>query len=150
MNVSTTAIAETILSRLEGVRRSGNAWIARCPAHKDKSPSLSIAIGHDGRILVHCFAGCAVHLILSALGLQLNDLFAQRLLPATHEETRALRESARRSAWDAALGVLARESTVIQIGAEMIGRHETPTPEDIERLHVASCRIHDARQVLAL
>jgi hypothetical protein len=59
-----------VLDRLEGVRRSGRGWIARCPAHNDHRPSLSIAAGRDDRILVHCFARqCDYRAILNAIGL---------------------------------------------------------------------------------
>ena len=40
-------------------KRVGRAWLARCPAHSDRTPSLSITHGHAGKVLVHCFAGCA-------------------------------------------------------------------------------------------
>jgi hypothetical protein len=59
-----------VLDRLEGVRRSGRGWTARCPAHNDYRPSLSIAAGRDGRVLVHCFAReCDYHTILNAIAL---------------------------------------------------------------------------------
>lgn len=58
---------ETVLARLEGVRRAGAGWTARCPAHDDHDPSLSVGIGHDGRLLLHCFGGCPFHAILVAL-----------------------------------------------------------------------------------
>lgn len=47
-----------LLSRLKRVRPSGDGWMARCPAHDDREPSLSIAIGKDGKVLLHCHAGC--------------------------------------------------------------------------------------------
>ena len=47
------------LARALGGRRSGHGWVARCPAHRDRQPSLSIADGADGRILLTCFAGCS-------------------------------------------------------------------------------------------
>jgi putative DNA primase/helicase len=50
--------------------------MARCPAHPDRSASLSISKGRDGRVLVNCFAGCAVTAVLKASGLRLRDLFA--------------------------------------------------------------------------
>jgi CHC2 zinc finger len=54
-----------VLERFEGVRRSGRGWTARCPAHNDHRPSLSIAAGREGRILLHCFARqCDYHTIL--------------------------------------------------------------------------------------
>ena len=49
-----------ILSLLDGVTGSGNQYSARCPAHDDKRASLSISTGNDGRILLHCHAGCDI------------------------------------------------------------------------------------------
>src|SRR5262245_61182843 len=59
--------------------------MARCPAHEDRNPSLSIGVGDDGRVLLHCWAGCTVQAILGALGLELRDLFpdARTSPPAT-------------------------------------------------------------------
>lgn len=73
--------AETLLSRLERVKRTGaGRWLARCPAHEDRGPSLSIRELDDGRVLVHCFAGCDVNSVLSAAGLTFDDLFPPRNL----------------------------------------------------------------------
>jgi hypothetical protein len=73
--------AENLLSRLERVKRTGaGRYQARCPAHDDKGPSLSIRELDDGRVLVHCFAGCDVHSVLSAAGLVFDDLFPPREL----------------------------------------------------------------------
>ncbi len=67
--------AEELLSRLDGVRaRGGGRWTARCPAHADRVPSLSIAEGERG-ILIHCFAACRKEDVVAALGLTLADLF---------------------------------------------------------------------------
>ena len=72
---------DQILPRLHGVRRCGSGWIALCPAHRDRSPSLSIA-ERGGRILLHCFAGCARAVILAGLGLTSGDLWpARRITP---------------------------------------------------------------------
>jgi hypothetical protein len=69
---------QTLLAKLEGVRESGrNKWVARCPAHADKRPSLVLKEADDGKALMHCFAGCAVDDIVSAVGLSLADLFPQ-------------------------------------------------------------------------
>lgn len=62
-----TSQAETIAIMLGGARRSGRGWIARCPAHDDHRPSLSLADGENGRLLVKCFAGCDPRAILSIL-----------------------------------------------------------------------------------
>ncbi len=65
-----------LLLGLEKVKRtSRNRWIACCPAHDDHNPSLAIAVGDDGRVLLHCFAGCDVRDIVRAVGLKLDDLF---------------------------------------------------------------------------
>ncbi len=70
-----SSAAETILGKLERVRRSGGGWTARCPAHEDKQNSLSVGMGEDGRVLLKCFAGCEVEAIVGRLGLTMQDLF---------------------------------------------------------------------------
>ncbi len=64
------------LSRLDSVRRVRGGWQARCPAHEDKDPSLSVS-DRDGNILLKCFAGCSAESIMGALGLSMADLFAE-------------------------------------------------------------------------
>jgi len=69
----------TLLDRLERVRQTApGRWIARCPAHQDRSPSLSVR-ELDGRILLHDFGGCEVGAVLTALGLEMSDLFEKPL-----------------------------------------------------------------------
>lgn len=52
-------------------------WVGHCPAHEDRSPSLSIRETHEGAILLYCFAGCETEAILAALGLEWRDLFPE-------------------------------------------------------------------------
>lgn len=66
---------ENVLSRLPSAKKSGKGWQAKCPAHKDKTPSLSVNQSSDGKVLLTCHTGCTVQAIVSALGLQLSDLF---------------------------------------------------------------------------
>ena len=67
------------LSRLDGVKTNGSfKWLAKCPAHNDRSPSLAIKLVDD-RILIHCFAGCSVQAVLDAVGLDMADLFPDRI-----------------------------------------------------------------------
>ncbi len=70
---------EAVLRRLEQVRKApGSRWTARCPAHPDRSPSLSIKEGSDGRALLYCFAGCSTPDVVAALGLAMRDLFPKK------------------------------------------------------------------------
>ncbi len=65
-----------LLDRLDGVRSRGpGSWMAKCPAHDDRSPSLSIRETSDGATLVYCFGGCSLHEVVGAVGLQIKDLF---------------------------------------------------------------------------
>ncbi len=65
-----------VLSRLRKVKKSGTGWEACCPAHDDRHASLSVAVGDDGRVLLHCHAGCSTEEIVKALGLTMRDLYA--------------------------------------------------------------------------
>jgi len=67
--------AQEIINRLERVVKTHDGWTARCPAHEDDRPSLSIGVGEDGRVLFRCFAGCTLDAILGALRLEVSDLF---------------------------------------------------------------------------
>ena len=58
--------AVNIAKALDG-HRAGRGWIARCPAHDDRHPSLSIADTKDGKVLVRCHAGCDQERIIAAL-----------------------------------------------------------------------------------
>lgn len=66
---------DQILGRLVRVHRQARGWTARCPAHEDRHNSLSVAEGEDGKVLLHCFAGCSVETVVASLGLTLRDLF---------------------------------------------------------------------------
>lgn len=66
-----------VLDRLVRVRRSGEGWLALCPAHADSEPSLTVGVGADGRALVNCHRGCSTDEIVAGLGLEVGDLFEQ-------------------------------------------------------------------------
>lgn len=64
-----------ILSRLDGVqKRPSGGYLARCPAHDDNDPSLSIERGTSQPVVLHCFSGCAPERVVRALGMSWNDL----------------------------------------------------------------------------
>lgn len=57
---------------------SGSGWQCRCPAHDDTRPSLSLSVGEDGRLLIHCHAGCTPEAICRAVGLRMADLMPEK------------------------------------------------------------------------
>jgi len=71
--------AEIIIQRLEMVRKTGsNKWIARCPAHQDGTPSLSVTeVSNGERVLIHCHAGCGALDILESVGLDWSALYPE-------------------------------------------------------------------------
>ena len=78
---SCSPATERLLTLLYGVRsRGNNRWMARCPAHEDRSPSLMIRQTQD-RALIRCWAGCEAKEIVAAVGLTLADLYDRRSKP---------------------------------------------------------------------
>jgi hypothetical protein len=94
--VSATDPLSTAWHALErtGCRPSGDQHnaAAHCPAHDDRTASLSLGVGADGRALLHCHAGCEVEPIVAALGLTWGDLFP----PGHHRARRRRLPEARR------------------------------------------------------
>jgi putative DNA primase/helicase len=83
--------ADLIIERLEHVRATGkNRWIARCPAHKDSSPSLVITQPDNERVLIHCHAGCSTGDILDSLGLDWGALMPDK--DSSYSATRITRK----------------------------------------------------------
>jgi hypothetical protein len=76
------------LARLAAVRPNGErSWMARCPAHDDRNPSLSVSEGDGGRVLFNCFAGCAAEAVAAALGLKMADLMGDGGTPNSEHRT---------------------------------------------------------------
>jgi hypothetical protein len=93
---STPDLIAAVIERFGGRRVGSGRWIARCPAHDDRSPSLSIATGRDGKVLVRCFAGCELSAVLQNAGLTIDNLFPgpppapEKLAAITAERDRKL------------------------------------------------------------
>ena len=68
-----------ILDRLDLVKESSNGrWRAKCPSHSSDTSTkrtLSVGAADTGAVLLNCFAGCSAEQIVSAVGLELKDLF---------------------------------------------------------------------------
>ncbi len=149
IQASTMPSVDLVLSRLDRVRKSGTGWIARCPAHEDRTASLSVANGREGRVMLHCFAGCSVHTVLENIGLSVSDLFPRRLADSTPEERRETRRQVMQAYMAAAVGVLDREAIVVELCASDLAKGLPLAEASQVRLALALERIGAARQVLA-
>lgn len=78
---------QAVLARLKGVKKSGGGHVARCPAHDDRNPSLSVTEGRDGRVLLNCHHGCSADQVVHAIGLELKDLFAGETVKSDRSES---------------------------------------------------------------
>jgi len=135
--------AASLLSRLEKVKAVGpGKWKACCPAHADRRPSLSILEKDDGRVLIHCFAGCAVHDVLSAVGADAAELFPPR--PICAEGIRPERRP-----WipsDVFEIARVEVSVVALISCDMHSGRRV-SEQDYQRLHVAAQRLNHIAEV---
>lgn len=134
-----------LLSRLHGLRETGlGRWIAHCPAHDDRSPSLSVRVLDDGRTLVHCFAGCDVSDIVSAVGLSVADLFPDKPLTTTALPSQPIKLRPAE-----ALLLLGHEITAAAMLADslaaMLRAGEQPHQRALDRLLLAASRINRVR-----
>ena len=139
--------AQPLLDRLEKVRGNGKGWTARCPAHQDQGPSLSITEAGD-RVLVHCFAGCHAADVLAAVGLSFADLFPPSHWPDGKEQRLQAQRSIRDASRDASIDLLALEAKVTLIAARQIVGGDRLSPEDQVRLATAAERIDMAANTL--
>jgi hypothetical protein len=135
-------VIDDILPRLEKVKRTGKGnWLACCPAHEDRSPSLTIREEPDGRILVKCFAECAFEDIVNAVGLGWEPWFP----PKQPED---FKPAVKRPfpAGDV-LEALAAESLLVAVAACNLGNGFDLTNGDKERLILAMNRIDEGRRL---
>jgi hypothetical protein len=133
--------AADLISRLDRCKQtSATSWLARCPAHEDRSPSLTITEAQDGRVLIHCFAGCDPESVLSAAGLDFNALFPDPPL-TNHYEPHRLRFNARD-----VLRAVSKELTVCCLFLGDVAGGKEVSDEDRTRFKLACERIEEARQ----
>ena len=89
---------DSVLDSLCGVKPRGHGkWFALCPVHNEKTGSLSVAVGDDGQILLHCFGcGAGAEEIAQALGMELEDLW-----PAKPDKNKAISKPIAAKVWTA-------------------------------------------------
>ena len=132
------ASADRLLELLDGVRQTGQGrWIAQCPAHEDRHASLSVRELDDGRVLLHCFAGCDVYSVLSAVALDMAALYPEREIQHGKPERRPF------PAADV-LRCVGFEALVVAVAAGRLGNGHALSDEDKARLLVAASRIQAA------
>ena len=73
---------DLVRSRIPTHSASGTGYSACCPAHEDRSPSLSFSEAEDGKVLIQCHAGCSLKAVLASIELTQSDLFPKDFLPA--------------------------------------------------------------------
>jgi hypothetical protein len=130
--------ADDLLQHLQKVKQTkpGN-WQACCPAHEDKTASLSVRELDDGRILVHCFASCSVEEVLGAVGLTFDTLYPEKEIHHGKPERRPF------PAADI-LRAIAFESTLVLIAAADLLAGNPFNETDRARLALAASRIQAA------
>lgn len=134
--------AARVLDRLQRVKQTApNRWIAACPVHEDRSPSLSIR-EIDDRVLLHDFGGCDTGDVLAAIGLELKDLFDKPI--ASHVAPSQSPIPARDL-----LVVLDHELAVAVIILVEVIRRRGIKESELARLMAASQRISQARNMAA-
>ncbi len=130
----------TLQDRLDGVKHTGpGRFMARCPAHDDRSPSLGVKDCGDGFTIVNCLAGCETEDVLAAVGLSFSDLYPERIGPEHSYKPVRQRFDARQ-----VLRVLRSEANLVAIAAENIAEGITLSDEDRDRVFNAACRIRAA------
>jgi len=130
--------ADNLLQYLHKVKRTrpGN-WLACCPSHEDRTASLSVRELDDGRVLVHCFAGCSVDEVLGAVGLTCDALYSEKVVHHGKPERRPF------PAADI-LRAIAFESTLVLIASADLLTGTPFTETDRARLALACSRIQAA------
>ena len=133
-------IVDKLLSQLEKVKRKGdNSWLACCPAHDDKNPSLGIT-EKDERVLLRCFSHqCDVSDIVHAVGLELSDLFPEQ----TSKGGKPIRK--KRFSAEAILEALADEFVIAELCLAVLADGGTLNEKAQARMKEASNRFTNAR-----
>ena len=133
------ASLENLIARLDRVRDAGAGhWQACCPSHGDGTPSLSIKEDSTGKILIHCHAGCSAEQIVSAVGLNIADLFPSR---SSEYEGYTPKRRPKLITARQGLEICAKESLLISVIASDFAKSTVLSEKDRERLLLAAGRV---------
>ena len=128
-----------IKSRLQGiVKRHNGGYLAFCPSHDDrKGRSLAVSLGRQGQVLMHCFAGCAIHEITGAIGLNVADLYPKSVSKYDRQTKSYFNE------WQI-LTALQHDAIVVLIAAKSMLSGKALPGSDVDFLSQAVIRINQA------
>jgi hypothetical protein len=133
---------ERLISSLEKVKRTGqNRFIACCPAHNDKSPSLALE-EREGKVLFHCFAGCAPADVLAAVGMEFSDLYPER---PSHGKPGQFKFNP----YDV-LKCLSKEAGIAAIASAQLAAGKSLSPADAVRVTLAHDRLTNAGRLMRI
>lgn len=128
--------AEKVLERATGVRRTGEGrWIFKSPNRTDRTASVSMRELPDGKVLLHDFGGDDVATVLCGLGLEMEDLFPDRLEPTPAPRRRSLIAPAD------ALRIAAEEVALVAVAAANVSHGVQLTDADLQRVLAAAGRL---------
>ncbi len=137
-------IADKLLDRLEGVRETApSQWVAKCPAHEDRSPSLSIR-EVDNTVLIYCHASCSVYEILNSVSLTFSDLYPPRD-PLTHSGKPVRRRPDYKGAWLSAV----KAFYLLVIATADVEKGKVLSELDRQSVALARDRIYQAMEVVS-
>lgn len=134
---------DEFLSRLQKVKRTGpDRWLALCPAHDDRHPSLNVRIQADGTKLVICRSGCDQEEIRLAMGCEWADFYPEK---STGVYDRKL---PRAFPVSDVVEALEHEVMIVAVCACDIAAGKALSKEDKDRVLLASQRIANAKEML--
>lgn len=133
---------DDVLQRLDKVRRrQPGQWSARCPAHDDKGPSLSIRETPEGSVLMYCFGGCAVADVVAAMGMSM-----ERLFPPRERSGKEPKRTPRLLTAGQALELLYAEAMLVGVAAANVAHGVSLSDEDRARVLKSVGRISTAME----
>ncbi len=132
---------DNFLQHLSKVKKTGKGYHALCPAHEDKSPSLNIREGEDGRLLLHCHAGCTTGAVVASIGLKLSDLYPATNTPRRPPPAPGVSRTELHKA-------VSFEHIILQLMNADLKRGKTLSETDSQRCHLAKQRLQTAKELL--
>lgn len=134
---------DLLISRIPRVKKTGrDCWRGCCPGHGGDNPSmLSIRETSDGRILLHCFKGCSVESILGTIGLEITDLFPERINDILRPER------IRFNPIDL-LKSIRLEARIICLAAFYVRGGKSISAQDMSRVEIAMNRINEVLEMI--